>query len=211
MKIVLGWCLRHPVILVVCLFFFIAIVYRQAIFKLDDGQPIVGDKAASSGLVVVGNDQGVPTSGGGAASTTASARSDDQLPTLRSATESPAVNTEEVDPTVEWRFRPNQKQPELPTPALDALLQQARRAYWSGDEVRAISLYQAVIEQYPANPQPHGELANIYFKQGVLDLAVAHYQQALDLLQHAGDSGQAQALYRAIERELPGKLRRPSM
>jgi len=121
------------------------------------------------------------------------------------------VDSGEVESTVEWRFRPKQKQSGLPSPALDGLLQQARRAYWSGDEVGAISLYQAVIEQYPANPQPHGELANIYFKQGVIDLAVAHYQQALDLLQHAGDGGQAQALYRAIERELPGKLRRPSM
>ena len=68
----------------------------------------------------------------------------------------------------------------------DAYLENARQAYWSGEEEKAIAIYQTLIESYPEDADLRGELGNIFFKRGNLDMAYEYYVQTVQLLAQSG-------------------------
>ncbi|MEW7983703.1 MAG: tetratricopeptide repeat protein [gamma proteobacterium symbiont of Phacoides pectinatus] len=109
-----------------------------------------------------------------------------------------------------YLFRPRQQSASTPLPdAFEAAMQKARQAYWSGDETQAVARYEALIQRHRERPGPHGELGNIYFKQGLVERAAAEYQQALLLLADSGDRPAARALQATLEPLLLGLLRTP--
>jgi len=72
------------------------------------------------------------------------------------------------------------------------LINQARQLYWQRKPAQAIEMYQKASQQIPGNPNPYGEMANIYYSQGQWEQAgEAYYQAAIRLL----DAGQLQRVY----------------
>ena len=92
----------------------------------------------------------------------------------------------------------------------DALLFQARQAYWDKNYEQAIQGYQQLIQKEPNNPDYFGELGNIYYSLNDFPNASRHYSQAaLVLIQH-NKMEQARSLVSpvtAMNRELGDKLR----
>lgn len=229
MKGLLGWCFRHPVIVVVFLFCLIAVLYRQAIFNLQEHQqpssqapavinesveagevsglktPAIIDNPVETGEVASGMDKAEPKS-------TTAAKNDlsDTASVTSSTSDVPSlVEIEAVEAAAGMHFRPETEPDEEQGQSFDHYIQQARMAYWSGDELGAIKKYQELSLKYPANPVPYGEMANVYFKQGKVDQAVVLYQKTINLLAQSGTQEQAEKLYRLLERVIPGKLREP--
>jgi tetratricopeptide (TPR) repeat protein len=86
------------------------------------------------------------------------------------------------------------------TPAERAktMLADARQAYWLQDYAGAEKHYRALAALQPDNPEPHGELGNLYYSQGKWkEAGAAYYEAALRLLR-AGNRTQAMRLYRVI-------------
>lgn len=74
-----------------------------------------------------------------------------------------------------------QTQEEIPSP-LEALLAQARDAYWVGDYELAKTVYEQALAIGKDDPAPYGELGNVYFAQGDWDAAADAYLQAAQRL-----------------------------
>ena len=73
--------------------------------------------------------------------------------------------------------------PPLPEPApkpevSEDRLAMARQAYWRQEYALAESLYQDLMEERPRDPNPAGELGNIYFAQGRWQQAAGAYRVA---------------------------------
>ncbi|MET0015344.1 MAG: hypothetical protein ABW085_09330 [Sedimenticola sp.] len=101
-----------------------------------------------------------------------------------------------------FNFRPPQEprgqQPEGDDPAA-ATIEQARQAYWTGNEDAAIDLYRDLIKSDSENPDPYGELGNILLKQGMKDEAFWAFGQAVMLHKRAGSLQTAMELLGALE------------
>lgn len=57
-------------------------------------------------------------------------------------------------------------------------LMRARHAYWTGRQDVAIAGYREAIASSPDDPDPHGELGNLYFSQGKWEAAAQAYLDA---------------------------------
>lgn len=73
--------------------------------------------------------------------------------------------------------------PALPTSeeanvGYQTVLNGARAAYWENDRPTAIAKYTSLLAQYPNDEAANGELGNIYFMNGQLNLAATHYEKA---------------------------------
>ncbi len=62
------------------------------------------------------------------------------------------------------------------------LLYQARKAYWLNDLENAKKYYMTLIKQLSDNPDIHGELGNLFYREHKLELAIKHYVIAAKLL-----------------------------
>ncbi len=62
------------------------------------------------------------------------------------------------------------------------LLYQARKAYWVNDLKNAKKHYMTLITQLSDNPDIHGELGNLFYREHKLELAIKHYAIAAKLL-----------------------------
>ncbi|MET0083756.1 MAG: hypothetical protein ABW079_12120 [Sedimenticola sp.] len=80
-----------------------------------------------------------------------------------------------------------------------ATIEQARQAYWTGNEDAAIDLYRDLIKSDSENPDPYGELGNILLKQGMKDEAFWAFGQAVMLHKRAGSLQTAMELLGALE------------
>ena len=92
----------------------------------------------------------------------------------------------------------------------DALLFQARQAYWDKNYEQAIQGYQQLIQKEPNNPDYFGELGNIYYSLNDFPNASRHYYQAALVLIQQNKMEQARSLVSpvtAMNRELGDKLR----
>ncbi|MEW8015506.1 MAG: tetratricopeptide repeat protein [Candidatus Sedimenticola endophacoides] len=221
----LGWIARHPVLLAIALFLVVGVLYRQVLFPAvpasdPDTQPEI------VAAVPHAQPEGPPASGKADA---LNALETGGVESVREVTPARWPQDTRETPLVEAKpwvsapvagavapessayvFRPRQPTAPATLPdAFDAAIQKARQAYWSGDETQAVARYEAVIQRYPERPGPHGELGNIYFKQGLVERAAAEYQQALLLLADSGDRSAARALQATLEPLLPGLLRTP--
>jgi tetratricopeptide (TPR) repeat protein len=67
-----------------------------------------------------------------------------------------------------------------------ALLQSARRAYWSGEPETAESRYRLYLERYPDDPAGHGELGNVLLSMGREPEAHEALRAAAERLRAAG-------------------------
>ncbi len=86
--------------------------------------------------------------------------------------------------------------PSLPEPAparnvSEDGLAMARQAYWRQEYTQAEVLYQRLMEQRPGDPNPAGELGNIYFAQGRWRDAAGVYREAALNLARLRRFGQA--------------------
>lgn len=99
-------------------------------------------------------------------------------------------------------FAPSAVTPPPPTAAvadqlpseIEALMAQARDAYWVGDYDIAKNAYEQAIAISRDNPAPYGELGNIYFAQGLWDEAADAYLTAAELLLVEGRVAEAKHL-----------------
>jgi len=79
-----------------------------------------------------------------------------------------------------------------------SLLQAARKAFWSRDFDRSITLYQRLIDENPDNPDYSGELGNIYYNLNRFDRAADLFHRAGQLLVEQGDLARARQLLPAL-------------
>lgn len=79
-------------------------------------------------------------------------------------------------------------------------IEQARRAYWSGNETVAMDLYHDLIVLEPAHPDAHGELGNILLKQGRANEAFEAFEQAVKLHMRAGNQQVVEDLLMALDK-----------
>jgi hypothetical protein len=137
-----------------------------------------------------------------------------ETPVLSTAPESPAVpagrgdrqvaaappRTRPAQPAMIGGTLPNYNQPdggrfrpgEVPKaawgrPDRDALVQDARRAYWNGNFDAAERVYMDAITAYPDDPDLFGELGNLYQAMGLDDRALDAYFEAARRLQASGE------------------------
>lgn len=76
-----------------------------------------------------------------------------------------------------------------PAPAtLEARLQSARRAFWSGDFAAAEAAYLEAIATYPDEPDNHGELGNFYLSTGQPAAAMDAFHAAGVRVQARGET-----------------------
>lgn len=88
-----------------------------------------------------------------------------------------------------------------PPPLADeqrAALRDAREAFWSQGPEAAASLYEAVAEANPDNPDIRGELANVYFTMGERSQATEAYARVVILLHQQGRRGEAARVLRMV-------------
>jgi len=71
---------------------------------------------------------------------------------------------------------------------------EARQAYWRGDLARAEGLYVALLEDFPDQADLAGELGNIYFTQGKLDMAAEFFERAGVGLLRSGNKARAMSV-----------------
>ena len=79
------------------------------------------------------------------------------------------------------------------------MLGEARVAFQGGDFNKSVSLYQALGELNPGDPNIFGELGNVFYSQGKWKQAGEAYYEAASLLLDQGHTGQVQYLYRVIQ------------
>jgi tetratricopeptide (TPR) repeat protein len=97
-------------------------------------------------------------------------------------------------------------EPPVPAPASKApaegntyrILAEAREAYWLRDYETAESLYRQLTTMEPDNPDGYGELGNMYFSQGMWELAASAYFEAGTRLVKEGQLEQARQLVDVI-------------
>ncbi|VAW99803.1 hypothetical protein MNBD_GAMMA22-2936 [hydrothermal vent metagenome] len=63
-----------------------------------------------------------------------------------------------------------------------SILYQARKAYWGRNISQAKKHYLILAQQISDNPDIHGELGNIFYNGGEVELAIKHYSLAAKLL-----------------------------
>jgi TolA-binding protein len=105
--------------------------------------------------------------------------------------------------------KPKYIQPEAtqaPTPApAPTSLDDARRAYWSGDLSRAETLYIALARQTPDDANALGELGNLYYSQRKFSAAAKYYQLAGTQLLRSGYTAQAAQIIAVLQSIAPDK------
>lgn len=83
----------------------------------------------------------------------------------------------------------------IPEPAArETLLSEARTASRTADFATAESRYRELVERFPDDPEPAGELADTYRRQGRNEDAAAAYVEAARRLVHNGQAARARAL-----------------
>ena len=83
----------------------------------------------------------------------------------------------------------------IPEPAVrETLLNEARTASRTADFATAERRYRELVERVPDDPEPAGELADIYRRQGRDEDAAAAYVEAARRLVHNGQTARARAL-----------------
>jgi predicted Zn-dependent protease len=75
---------------------------------------------------------------------------------------------------------------------------QARQAYWNRQFDKAEEQYQALAKSEPENPDPHGELGNLYYSQGRWQDAADSYYEAATRLLDKGHTSRAMYLQQII-------------
>ena len=68
-----------------------------------------------------------------------------------------------------------------------ALLEQARKAFWSHDYAKAIADYRALIQRQPNRPELYGELGNVLYDSGKRQAAGEQYAKAAELYLQQGN------------------------
>jgi hypothetical protein len=104
-------------------------------------------------------------------------------------------------------FRPPGEDP-LPGPVVttrDDYLQQARRAFWSGEFETSEAAYMALISDYPADADAFGELGNLYQSMGKPDRALDAFYEAGVRLKAAGESEKLKEIIELLTREGDGR------
>jgi hypothetical protein len=76
----------------------------------------------------------------------------------------------------------------------EALLSEARNAARASDHAAAERRYRELWERFPDDPEPAGELADLYRRQGRTDDAATAYVEAARRLVRSGQAGRAWAL-----------------
>jgi len=74
----------------------------------------------------------------------------------------------------------------------------ARQAFWRGDYDQAVAHYESLADLDPQDPDPYGELGNVYFGQGKWAEAAAAYLEAGKRLVATDRIGQAIHLQRIL-------------
>lgn len=93
------------------------------------------------------------------------------------------------------------KQPSSRLPqSLGTLWYEARRAARSGAMEQAIERYLQLTSDYPGSADGFGELGNVYYAMGDTSRALGAYQQALNIYQAGGYSGQSLQLQAVISK-----------
>lgn len=139
--------------------------------------------------------------------------------------EYPAVPAGEIQPltpleeqALTLKYRPAEDDDEEPSvpevlATRDTYFDDARQAYWNGEEDKAIGIYQALIDYYPEDTDAYGELGNIFLKRGDTQTAFDYYVQVVLLLEQTGKKIQAEAFVKSVSRfdsQLAERLKRQS-
>jgi hypothetical protein len=80
----------------------------------------------------------------------------------------------------------------------------ARAAFWRGDYADAELLYEGLVQAYPRDSDPVGELANLYYLQGKLKEAIRAFSDAAVGLSEQGrhvEAGRLVEVVRNLDRE----------
>ncbi len=107
-----------------------------------------------------------------------------------------------------YRFRPlddNESAADYAATRLSSLIESARRLVMKGDFDAAKKAYAEAIRQFPDNPEPHGQLGNLYIRLGSMELAADAYYRAALLLHQSGGGEGLQSLLRTLTRIAPEK------
>jgi predicted Zn-dependent protease len=79
-------------------------------------------------------------------------------------------------------------------PSRETLLSEARNAARASDHATAERRYRELWERFPDAPEPAGELADLYRRQGRAEDAATAYVEAARRLVRSGQAGRARAL-----------------
>ena len=227
MKEALGWCLRHTISIVVLVFILVGVVYRQAIFGINDNsvesvernptdqvamqeaeapEPPFSDTQAVEDFSDKSAEDESNPSGRGEAD-----RSNNQV---LAESEQVAEFDKQVSEENPYQFREQAHLSEQASNVMHGVspegISRARQAYWMGDEAAAIELYLSLIKRFPDAHEPYGELGNILLKQDRADEAFLQYERAIFVLRQSGDVENAEHLINSLERidsERAGLLR----
>ena len=88
-------------------------------------------------------------------------------------------------------------------PKRQALLEQARKAFWSHDYKKAEADYRVLIKQYPNSPELYGELGNVLYDIGQRQAAGEQYAKAAELYFTQGHIPAARALLPIVSQLAP--------
>lgn len=183
--------LRHLVLALLLLYALIGFLYRQAIFNLPVAVPVA--QSAVSVLpqlelpVVSAKPMAMPE------------------PRTVAPLAAPAASLERTGlapAESAYHFRP-----ETDRPASDyaALLEKTRILLTQGDLQAAEAGYLQLIDRYPDNPEPFGELGNLYLQLREQDKAAEAYLQAGLRIDAQGQPARISGLLQALEQLAPAK------
>jgi tetratricopeptide (TPR) repeat protein len=214
----LGWCLRHIVLIVIAGFVLVGLLYRDEIFCIGSEQDSRGsvhtEQAESSGLAPVSG----PVDVEGATDTdeiSAALKAEDR-PVEKKPSEDEQIDAEVIEQRepagkslIEeeagaYSFRSESGSADDESSQAN-LKQKARAAYWRGDEEASVNYYKQLIEAASTDPDAHGELGNVLLKQGNRADALEEYRSAISLLIEQ-DKELALGFLNMVAEEFPGKV-----
>jgi len=98
-------------------------------------------------------------------------------------------------------FRPPGATEEPVVTTAEDYLQQARKAFWSGELEASEAAYQALISEHPDDANAYGELGNLYQAMGKSDLALDAYFAAAVRFKASGNREKLNEIMDVLKRE----------
>jgi tetratricopeptide (TPR) repeat protein len=214
----LGWCLRHIVLIVIAGFVLVGLLYRDEVFCIGSEQDSTGsvhtEQAEPSGLAPVTGP--VDVAGTTDTGEISSALKAEDLPVEKEPLQEEQIDAEGIEQREpagkslieeeagSYSFRSESGQAAGES-SQAKLKQKARAAYWRGDEEASVKYYKQLIEAASTDPDAHGELGNVLLKQGNRASALDEYRSAISLLIEQ-DKEQALGFLNTVAEEFPGKV-----
>jgi tetratricopeptide (TPR) repeat protein len=195
----LQFVLRHLVLALLLLYALIGFMYRQAIFNLSVTAPQTSPALPATPQPGHPEVVSVPTV----------APNPDPLSVVPPAV--PPAKPEQagiVPAESAYHFRPEADlpgPPPVPVPDYPALLAKVRALVTEGDLKAGEASYRDLIDRYPDNPEPYGELGNLYLQLQDQDKAAEAYLQAGLRIDPKEQPGRIAGLLKALEQLAPDK------